>query len=462
MKNIILITIFLFFAVLASCQKTFLDKKTDKALLVPQNLREFRALLDNTSVMNSSPGIHIIGDGDFVISDEGLKSLSTPYVRNGYLWKDDLYEGENTIADWSIPYKQIFYSNIVLEGLKDVERSSFNAEEYDDVKGSALFHRGLGHFLLVQTFAKAYDENTAKHDLGIPIRLTSDINERSVRATIKETYDQIINDVLGAEDLLPHESKIKSQPSKHAAWALLARLYLFTRNYEKAELYADQALQADDALIDYATLESDVNIPFPDLFKAGNPEVIYYFSIRSNRFLSSSLTSVVPELYDSYDPFDLRKEVFFRSRDNSVFTFKGSYNGSSAINGLLFGGFANNELYLVKSECLARRGKVSDALEWLNRLIKKRWKLGAEFNEYTTENADEALTYILRERRKELVGRGLRWHDLKRLNQEEGNEVTLVRNFEGVWYTLEPESPRYVLPIPHEEIMNSGIEQNER
>lgn len=458
----VLKVIFLSLMICIGCQEEFLDKKPDKALLVPQNLKDFRALLDNTFIMNSSPGIHIIGDGDFVISDEALKSLPSPYIRNGYVWKEDLYEGEAHITDWSIPYQQIFYSNVVLEGLNKYERSSSNAVEYDNVKGSALFYRALGHFLIAQVFAPSYDEDTATEDLGIPIRLTSDISQTSSRGTLFSTYEQIIKDLVEAERLLSIKSKVKSQPSKHATYALMSRLYLNMRNYEMAEFYADRCLEIDNRLIDFNSLDPSANIPFPDLFLTGNAEVVYYFAIRSNRFLSSSLTSVAPELYRSYKEGDLRKNIFFRNRNNGVFTFKGSYNGLSTINGVFFGGIANDELYLVKAECAARRGEVEKALTYVNNLLKMRWSSSHDFPEFLTNSLDEALAFILDERRKELVGRGIRWHDLKRLNKEEKWKTTLKRDFEGVQYLLEPNSLRYVLPIPPEEISGSGIEQNNR
>lgn len=68
---------------------------------------------------------------------------------------------------------------------------------------------------------------------------------------------------------------------------------------------------------------------------------------------------------------------------------------------------------------------------------------------------------ILEERRKELILRGVRWGDIKRLNVIEPT-IALTRTVGNEMYQILPNSPRYALPIPNDEIVMSGIEQNER
>ena len=71
------------------------------------------------------------------------------------------------------------------------------------------------------------------------------------------------------------------------------------------------------------------------------------------------------------------------------------------------------------------------------------------------------MALILLERRKELLMRGLRWMDLKRLNME-GAAITLTRTVNGQVYTLPPNDLRYALPIPEDVIAISGMQQNPR
>ena len=57
--------------------------------------------------------------------------------------------------------------------------------------------------------------------------------------------------------------------------------------------------------------------------------------------------------------------------------------------------------------------------------------------------------------------KGMRWFDLKRLNKDPRFAKTVTHSyFEGT-YTLEPNSPHYVLPFPLKVInANPLIEQN--
>lgn len=446
-----------------ACHKEFLERKPDKALLVPQTLDDLQALLDNTFIMNTAPGIQAIGDDDFYTTDEALNSFPSPYLKNSYLWEADIYSGEQVIADWSAPYEQIFYANIALEKLAELEKDGTGSNRLENLKGAALFYRALGHFLLTQVFAPAYDELKSTELLGVPLRLDSDVNAATKRSNLRETFDFILEDTYKAIELLPDKVSLKSRPSKHVVYAFLSRVYLYMRDYVQAEDMVDKALAIDPALLDYKSLNASANLPMPTVFQVGNPEVIYYYSLKSNRYLSSALTGVSRELYESYEAADLRRLVFFRDRGNGILTFKGSYNGANTINGQLFGGFANDELLLIKAECLARRGEVDEAIGLINRLRHYRFAEGSEQDTISSPtDKDAAVDYVLMERRRELVGRGLRWFDLKRLNLEADRTKTLQRTYGGNIYKLDPNSPRYVYPIPPEEIIGSGIQQNER
>ena len=161
-------------------------------------------------------------------------------------------------------------------------------------------------------------------------------------------------------------------------------------------------------------------------------------------------------LYKTYNTNDLRLQLFFKV-SSGVNTYKGSYGGSSTF----FNGLTTDELYLIRAECYARLNNKDAALSDLNALLVKRWKTGT-FVPYTAASADEALKVILHERRKELIYRGLRWMDLRRLNQDSRFAAILQRNLNGIIYTLPPNDPKYVLPIPDLVIQLSGIEQNAR
>jgi hypothetical protein len=127
----------------------------------------------------------------------------------------------------------------------------------------------------------------------------------------------------------------------------------------------------------------------------------------------------------------------------------------------MFSGIANDEVYLNRAEARVRNGNVNGALEDINALLVKRWRTGT-FTPIIETNAAALLNIILAERRKELLFRGNRWTDLRRLNKDVNLSKTLSRALNGIEYTLPPNDERYVYPIPFQEISISGIVQNPR
>src|SRR5690606_19512014 len=119
-----------------------------------------------------------------------------------------------TSFDWNYPYRQVFYANVVLDGLNRITPTSDIQREYNIIKGSALFYRAHAFFQIAQVFAKPYNKQTAGSDLGIPLRLTSDINAESTRESLQVTYNQIVDDLLESATLLQESVTYKTRPSK--------------------------------------------------------------------------------------------------------------------------------------------------------------------------------------------------------------------------------------------------------
>ncbi len=160
-------------------------------------------------------------------------------------------------------------------------------------------------------------------------------------------------------------------------------------------------------------------------------------------------------LYLKYDNNDLRKGGFFRV-NTGYQQFKGSYAASASV---LFSGIAVDELYLIRAESSARLNRVADAMADLNLLLKSRWRSTVTFPVISAANQTDALNIILLERRKELLMRGLRWIDIKRLNKE-GANIVPQRIINGKTFSLPTDSRFYALPLPDDIIQQAGIPQN--
>ncbi|WP_316778740.1 RagB/SusD family nutrient uptake outer membrane protein [Pedobacter antarcticus] len=450
MKYIYIALIGLFFS---SCKKDWLDAKPSNSLVVPTKIADFQALMDNSALMNQneSGAYAEISSGDFQVSDNSLLTVAAPY-RNSYTWSatTDFYEGSD--VNWRSAYQRILNANLALEGISSVERSSLNKESWDNVKGSALYYRAYNFYALAQQYCKPYSEN-AGIDLGIPLRLISNINEPSKRASVKVTYDRIISDLTEAIHLLPSTISYKTRPSKPASYAMLARVYLSMGNYAAALDNATACLKLYDKLIDFNTLNSATEYPIPQL----NDEVIYQTRLGGVALFSSANLNATDELLALYHPNDLRLKLFFEKSAINT-SFKGSYDGSR----FFFSGLAVDEILLIRSECNARAGNLNNALKDLNALMKKRWNKESAYVDFNTTDREVAISKILEERRKELCFRGLRWTDLRRLNQENNRQVILTRILNGKTYQLLPNDPKYTFPIDLNEVIIGGIEQNYR
>ncbi|MCH7410691.1 RagB/SusD family nutrient uptake outer membrane protein [Belliella sp. DSM 111904] len=444
---------------LPGCEE-FLDSKPSKDLVVPVNLMDLSALLDNSSVMNVSPSISLISSDDVFTTESGWLGFRQDWERDAYLWRKEVYEGVTFVPDWSLPYMQVFYANIVLEQLEKINTKPSEQELYNRVMGSALFYRANAFFELSQLYTPFYSWNDKTEGMGIPLKLDADINNWEKRASLQETYDQIASDIKAAAELLPDKPVFPNRPSKQAAYALLARMFLASEEYVQAELYADLSLQINSELIDYSYLASASTMPVPQYvypIPFDNPEVIYFQQLANDSFHSSELVFVDSTLYNSYHERDLRKQLFFYENFSlGGANFQGSYTGTF----MKFSGLAINELYLISAESKARLNKIPEAMSMLNSLLVTRYET-SDYMEYMTNSQEEALQIILIERRKELLFRGTnRWSDLRRLNRDPRFAVTLERSIGDKNATLIPGDSRYVLPIPEVELDYNDLEQN--
>jgi hypothetical protein len=446
----IAVSIFLF-----SCKKDFLDAKPTSGLIVPSSISDFQAILDNPNTFNLNQTI--LGEAstdDYFIPNANYQSVAV--IEQGiYTYAQNLV-GYDNISDWDGQYRAILLSNLSLEGIDKITPNASNAVAWGNVKGTALFKRSFAFFNLAQEFAKGYNASTASTDLGIILKLNSDVNEHLGRSTIGQTYNQIIGDLRSASNYLqplPLGNNFY-RPSLPAVYGLLARVYLSMGDYNSAYLYADSCLQLKNDLDDFNTVNPN---SYPTI-KAPDKEVIYDADM--GRFTDNGFGKNSPvdtNLFASYAANDLRAIVYFKPYQGYQISTAPYTGGSVKQMGLV-----TDEIYLIHAESNARLGRITAAMNDLNTLLSTRWRTGTYIN-YTASSASDALNKILIERRKELVFRGTRWTDLRRLNLDPNYATTLSRTVNGTVYTLPPNDPRYVFPIPsYETLYNSNVQQNIR
>ncbi|MNJ92224.1 SusD family protein [compost metagenome] len=450
-KNRIQLLLCCLLLALVGCTK-FLDEKSRSSLAIPKTVKDLQALMDyELYTIRSFPvGMDVASDYYFM-DDNDVKSLAAAF-NDMYLLNNE----DTPLSDWSESYKKIMYANIVLDNIDGAELDGLTAADRDLTKGTALFHRGWNFFWLAQEFSPAYESSTAKTELGIPLRNTSDINISFQRATLEETFVQITGDLKGAAALLPELPLRKTRPSKASAYAVLARVFLYMGDEEQALKYADLSLILQKDLMDYRTISPTAAIPFELL----NKEVIFQSSLASSGGIFGGTKSYADTLLlKKYTEGDLRKSLFYKKNVNGYFNFVGNYAG--IVGEQEFCGLATDEIYLIKAECEARLGKLVDASNTITTLLKSRYETGKL---PVIPNEKTALTaFIVAEREKELAFRfGIRWSDIKRLNKHYSASIRIERFFDGKEYVLEPNDKRFAILIPATIVAEGQLIQNPR
>lgn len=446
----------------------FLDE-TPKGKLIPKTINDFGMMLDNYNYENFigfGQGLTMMMSDDLTIPDEKAYKY-TDWGINAYLWADDLYGSDMDDDNYNGFYHVVYTCNYILNNLDGAEEGGEFSRSY--VEGAARFHRAFAYLNLVNMYAKHYDKNTAETDLGVPLLLNADVNENVGRASIQQVYDQILTDLDKAKNLLSEEKpKYSFRASRAAAYALLARTYLYQGEYKLCKENAQKARALCDEPSDYNQYElEDVNPDFGIIGLPYNqweePDIICYkgSGFMANEEMDFNLSDDLISLFDKET--DLRWKLFITTYP--LYSGEESNGDSPRTAAFIFPnnrGLNIGELYLTESEACARENDIDEALYLLNALARKR-HIDGLYNDVTERDPDKLLKLILDERRRECVCKGLRWFDLKRLNKDTRFAKTITHTFYGETFTLAPDGDRYVLPFPSFVINhNSLIEQNPR
>lgn len=429
-----------------SCRE-YLEEKSDSKLVTPQTVQDNQALLDKISNLLGDNNISSeISSDDIYMTDNDFNGVGDDADKRLYTWQPDLV-ARATGNDWQSVFFRINICNTVLHNLEQ-----YHIPNSDNVRGQALAIRASIYLEAVQIWCLAYNQNTASTDLGLPLRLNPDVNIPSVRTNLKQTYDQILADLHTAVSLLPATQISVTRASKATALGFLARAYLYRGEYQNALQYANQALAINGQLMNFNNLNPSDSYPIKEM----NIEVLLPTVMAYSPILGTNAAKIPITTYNGYHNNDLRKSIFFRTNATGEILFKGNYSGTSTRTCLL----TTAELYLTAAESYAQLNDIDNAMIKLNQLLMQRWKNGTFIN-FTAENKEVALQLIAKERRKELIFRGLRWADLKRYNRD-GSNILLQRTVNGITYTLSPQDLRYAIAIPEDIIKQTGMPQNPR
>ncbi|NIG57535.1 RagB/SusD family nutrient uptake outer membrane protein [Chitinophaga sp. Cy-1792] len=420
-----------------------------------KNTADFDALLNSSYNMTTTFSYPWAACDDIDVTDASVQGRITNVMKQAYIWADYIVGDDANDGDWDRIYKQVYVCNQIV----DAVMTSIGGTDQQKrlILAKAKMFRAMAYMDLVNVYAKHYDPATAATDPGVPLVLRAAVEGVSlVRVPVKQVYEQITKDLLESVPDLQGMAGTTVEASQGAAFALLARENLYMANYADAARYADSALARNNKLIDLAAYPNGVG--FPD--KMSNPEMYLFRVIGSSNLVFYPMAADLQALFATND---LRWSIYtIDGKDFSVpFSGRAFRKYRLTIDGA-FCGLDVPEVLLTKAEGLARTNQPQAAMDVVNTLRKKRF-LAADYQPLTAADATSALKIVLEERRRELMGRGIRLFDQKRLNREPQFAKTVTRTLLGTTYVLEPNSNKYVFPIASKYVsLNPEIVQNPR
>lgn len=170
---------------------------------------------------------------------------------------------------WRTSYKIAVGTNLISEQIEEGA-----SEITDQLLGENLYLRGLVYFQMGNVFGRPYYQGT--DNLSVPLKLSSDTEDRPNRSTVGQVYEQVITDLTDAERLMTI-NKGAPYASKEAAQALLSRVYLYKEDNQKAIEYADKVINSGA----YALLSTDRFRVMNTLTPSQNEEAIFSVALSS-------------------------------------------------------------------------------------------------------------------------------------------------------------------------------------
>ena len=342
---------------------------------------------------------------------------------------------------WQTPYQYIYYANAALEGLASSQSISDSMKK--ELQGEAKFIRAFCHFYLTNLFG------------DIPLVLSTDyrVNGNISRISQAQVYPQIIADLQDAQNLLAADFSFsngeRTRPNKWAATALLARVYLYSNDWTKAE-------EQSSAVINNTSfgLVTDLN----NVFKKNSTEAIWQLmpvvpGNNTNEGSAFILTAtpnnvaISTQLLAAFDSNDNRKKSWINSITVGPKTFYYPFKYKVQATGLPVTEYSMvlrlAEQYLIRAEARAQQNNITGAQSDLNTI---RNRAGLPNTPASTKLAIQDA--ILRERQLELFSEwGHRWLDLKRTNNA---DAVLGPVKTPYWQPAD-----ILYPIPQTEINNN-------
>ena len=469
------ILLFVALAAFSSCEKLLDKEPTDKLsiedlFLDVQGAKSalagsYKALLDEEHYNKNTMVYPEILAGNIKFS------------KNTNLRLEDVYEAtvdaqESSLnATYSALYSEL---NNVNNVIKYTPSAAGAATEKAKIVAEAKAIRALIHFDLVRIFARPFNFTANGSHLGIPLILNPQLysDPAPSRATVAQTYNSIVTDLTEAiaafDDtnvgVLNGGTK-QNYFTKASATALLAKVYLYQNNWDKAFELADELIKSKQyTLLTNANYvaswtgrvpssESIFELAIETVF-SGTSLGAYYESTNLSSYRMYAATLDLTGLYSATDVRNI-STMFNRvdiSGVNYAFTKKYQGGGTLATPIKIL---RLSELHLIRAEAAVEKTSPDFTIANADlNLIRQRADASAATLNLTTKDA--VIDAVLLERRKELAFEGNLLFDLMRRKKDinRADVTPVVKN-------LLTNDDRLIMPFPANTInANRNMKQN--
>lgn len=361
-----------------------------------------------------------------------------------------------TIQIWNTAFRTVYDANAIIDGIAQSTSPDLTDSVRKQLTGEALAIRAFSYFYLLNFFG----------DLPFPLNSDTKNSVGLSRTPIAKIYDQIKNDLVRARGLLASDYTVSKNErvrvNKWFAEALLARIYLFSGNYQ-------EAINSATAVINHTSLfslEQDPALSFlpnsseaifqllpgitNSVFKNGTAEGYMFnrtYNFEGNLIHQYALSDGLLAAFEMND----KRKAAWTLASGSIF-IPAKYTNSTRKEYYTVMRLA--ELYLIRAEAtvLLTPGAKNNAIDDLNIL---RRRAGLNDLDYQL-SATQVVDAVAQERKVEFFAEwGHRWLDLKRTGK--ARTVLSAISYKQPWlgdYQL-------LYPIPETEIaVNAQLVQN--
>ena len=492
-------------AALASCSKDFLDAE-DYSVLTPDEAAQVAAK-NAESYLNGiwSANVDATEHDEFGIMStllyfEVMTEDIAFHNRSWFIFDHDLdYRGEQYVRAydvWSLFYTNISRANEIISLYPNGPQS----DEEKTLAGQAYALRGWAYYYLIQIYQDymSWTGTEAEGQLtpinrdakGVPIiyvtqdgKSTDEAIAFTGRNTVGAVLDECERNLVKAVTLLteanytrPADENGKDFIDASVANGLLARYYLLAQKWPEAAAAAKLARAGYGLRTPEELKDGFMDVTASDVMWGFNhtteTQTTYasFFSHMSNYApgysgLDYAAKLIDARLYAQIDASDLRRDLF-----NGPKGWSGGPQAGAKLPyaNLKFGDDGNwtmdyiymrsPEMVLIEAEAEARQGNIAAAGAVLKELLDVRTKGGTwDSSAFVALTQQQAINYILLQRRIELWGEGFAYFDLKRNNKGMDRNYSGSNHLSGHLLTVPAHDVLWTYQIPMREWQNNDL-----